>query len=494
LLWFDGGLQTETVIQEHSMLIKTAIVWFRQDLRLQDNPALQVACSRAQNVLPVFILDPALPLGGASRWWLHHSLASLARSLAHQGSQLYIAQGPAQRELEHLIATTGATAVFWNRCFEPTLIARDTAIKTALHDQGLIAESFNALLLREPWQVKTKTGTPYKVFTPFWRSHQAIGPMPPPVAAAPLKPPPPFQTTPLESLQLLPHIPWDSGLKETWVPGETGAHSRLETLVTGPLKTYHELRNLPDQPGTSLLSPHLHFGEISPRQIWHRVQKALQQGEVPSGMGSVTFLNEIGWREFAYHLLYHFPQTVDTPLNPAFAAFPWRQDPKGLKAWQKGMTGYPIVDAGMRQLWHTGWMHNRVRMIVASFLTKDLILPWQQGAEWFWDTLVDADLASNTLGWQWAAGCGADAAPYFRIFNPITQGEKFDPDGQYVRRWLPELAALPAKWIHKPWAAPEEVLSSARVKLGVTYPEPMVDHAQARLAALAAYKEIAKRP
>ena len=315
-----------------------------------------------------------------------------------------------------------------------------------------------------------------------------------PTPAATLPPSPAITGVALSELGLLPTIPWDGGLQATWIPGEAGAQARLETLVAGPLKAYHDLRNLPDKPGTSMLSPHLRFGEISPRQVWHRVQIALQQGEIPSGTDSVTFLNEIGWREFAYHLLYHFPQTVDTPLNPAFEAFPWRHDPTGLKAWQKGLTGYPIVDAGMRQLWHTGWMHNRVRMIVASFLTKDLILPWQQGANWFWDTLVDADLASNTLGWQWAAGSGADAAPYFRIFNPITQGEKFDPDGHYVRRWVPELAAMPAKWIHKPWEAPAEVLSSARVRLGENYPGPMVDHAQARLAALAAYKEISKRP
>lgn len=471
--------------------IDTAIVWLRQDLRLQDNPALHAACACAKTVLPVFILDDSTaPLGGAARWWLHHSLASLAKALEAQGSQLYLAQGPAQAELDKLLKTTGATAVFWNRCFEPDVIARDTAIKAALQAQGIGAQSFNALLLREPWQIKTKTGTPYKVFTPFWRSHQAIGPMPLPYPPALLKPVPPIQGLPLESLKLLPTIPWDTGLANTWAPGETGAHTRLETLIAGPLKAYHDLRNLPDKPGTSMLSPHLRFGEISPRQIWHRIQQALHQNEIPGGTGSVTFLNEIGWREFAYHLLYHFPQTVDTPLNPAFAAFPWRKAPHDLTTWQKGLTGYPIVDAGMRQLWHTGWMHNRVRMIVASFLTKDLILPWQQGADWFWDTLVDADLASNTLGWQWAAGSGADAAPYFRIFNPISQGEKFDPEGHYVRQWVPELAHLPAKWVHKPWEAPTDVLLTARITLGHNYPAPIVDHAQARLAALAAYKSL----
>jgi deoxyribodipyrimidine photo-lyase len=323
------------------------------------------------------------------------------------------------------------------------------------------------------------------VFTPFWRACRALPPpdTPRPAPGKISKPRTWPASIPLDDLELLPTIGWDAGLAAAWSPGEAGARQRLREFVAHGLTYYHEERNRPDHAGSSRLSPHLHFGEISPRQIRHAVARK-------RSTGAETFLTEIGWREFAQHVLYHFPHTADAPLRVPFRRFPWNSDRRALRAWQRGRTGYPIVDAGMRELWTTGWMHNRVRMIAGSFLTKDLLISWREGARWFWDTLVDADLASNTLGWQWVSGCGADAAPYFRIFNPVTQGEKFDPQGVYVRRWVPELARLPDRWIHRPWSAPVDVLGAAGVRLGRDYPRPMVDHDQARRAALAALETI----
>lgn len=475
------------------------IVWFRQDLRVQDNPALLAAAKRGGAIVPVYVLDDGgdgrWAPGGASRWWLHHSLAALDAALRERGSRLVLARGESAAVLTELLAQTGARAVYWNRRYEPAAMARDADLKARLAASGVEAKSFNAALLFEPHTVKNKSGGPFQVFTPYWR-HCLTLPVEAPVKlpAGPLAAPARWpKSLELPALGLLPAIKWDEGFYRAWRPGEIGGAKRLRQFVGGAMADYAERRNQPDIDGTSALSPHLHFGEISPRQIWAAVaETGRESGVFPPHRGAQVFLSEVGWREFAYHLLFHFPHTAEKPLREEFGAFPWRSDAKQLRAWQKGLTGYPIVDAGMRQLWATGWMHNRVRMIVASFLVKHLRISWQAGADWFWDTLVDADLAANTLGWQWTAGCGADAAPYFRIFNPILQGLKFDAGGHYVRRWVPELGRLPVEYLHKPWEAPMDVLAGAGVTLGRTYPHPLVDHGAARDAALAALESMRK--
>ena len=474
--------------------MKTAIVWFRQDLRLADNPALRAALAAAERVVPVYIHAPVSgatwPMGAASRWWLHYSLEALDAALRGLGSRLVLRRGASFQVLAGLIAETGASGVYWNRCYEPSAIARDTEIKRVLRGEGLAIETYNASLLYEPWEIQREGGAPYRVFTPFWKAMQKHGldfrpePAPasmPPVAEA-------LWSLSAGELGLLPKIPWDLGFHECWRVGEAGASLRLAEFLASELAEYRELRDRPDLPGTSRLSPHLHFGEIGPRQIVHAARSApLPLAEI----GAEAYLREIAWREFAHHLLYHFPDTTDEPMDPRFARFPWAEDYReALAAWRRGLTGYPLVDAGMRELWHTGWMHNRVRMVVASLLAKNLLIPWREGARWFWDTLVDADLANNTLGWQWTAGCGADAAPYFRVFNPVAQGQRFDPDGAYVRRWVPELAGLPATFIHKPWEAPPAVLRAAGVKPGETYPAPIVDARASRERALEAFGRI----
>jgi len=466
------------------------IVWFRQDLRVQDNPALAAAVASGGPVVPVYIFDEAgegrWPMGAASRWWLHHSLAALDAALRERGSRLVVAQGESGAILKDLIKTTGATAVYWNRRYEPAVIARDKVLKAGL---GVEVKSFNAALLFEPHTVQNKAGGPFQVFTPFWKHCQSLAvDAPVRLPAGPITAPSKWpKSLALDQLKLLPVLPWAGGFAAKWQPGEAGALKRLKKFTAGAMTGYAEQRDRPDSDGTSALSPHLHFGEIGPRQVWAAVRAlSKDSGVFPANRGAQVFLTEVGWREFAHHLLYHFPHTPEQPLRTDFATFPWRKDAKHLRAWQRGLTGYPIVDAGMRQLWATGWMHNRVRMIVASFLVKHLRLSWQEGAAWFWDTLVDADLASNTLGWQWSAGCGADAAPYFRIFNPILQGGKFDPAGAYVRRWVPELAKLPVEFIHQPWEAPMDMLAGAGLTLGRDYPQPIVDHGEARVAALAA--------
>lgn len=469
-----------------------ALVWFRQDLRLMDNPAFTAGCSFASGVIPVFIWSPEeegpQAPGAASRWWLHHSLTALQQALRESGSQLLLRRGSAQTVLGELIRVTGARAVFWNRRYEPAAIARDTALKKALLAAGVQVESFNSNLLFEPWEIATKTKQPYQVFSPYWRACLAGAAVEKPLPV-PAKAPTPAswpESEKLDALGLLPRIDWAAGLRAAWRPGEAGAHDLLERFLDEAIAHYGTDRDRPEHPGTSRLSPHLHFGEISPRQIWHAVQARIKEGARALVAQGEHFLREVGWREFAHHLLYHFPHTVTKPLRPEFERFPWSRDRKKLRAWQRGQTGYPIVDAGMRELWHTGWMHNRVRMIVASFLVKDLLISWQEGAAWFHDTLVDADLANNTLGWQWTAGCGADAAPYFRVFNPVIQAMKFDPDGTYVRHWVPELAQLPLPYLHRPWTAASALLRQAGVKLGKTYPWPLVDHGEARARALAA--------
>ncbi|MCC5861468.1 MAG: deoxyribodipyrimidine photo-lyase [Gammaproteobacteria bacterium] len=471
----------------------TVIVWFRRDLRLADNPALAAAMAAGARVIPVWIDtredEGDWPPGAAAQWWLHHSLAALQAALAALGSQLVIRGGPALRALEALVEHTGATGVYWNRLYEPASVARDTAVKEALRARGVTAESFQASLLVEPWRVATGEGKPYRVFSPFWRNaRRQVAPRPPQTPPKSLNAPQAWpESLALEALGLLPRLNWADDFGEHWTPGEAGAHAALERFLDGPLGDYAQARELPAVAGSSRLSPHLHFGELSPDQVWSVVASR----QPAAGEDAEHYLRELGWREFAHHVLYHFPETPREPLQPHFAAFPWRSNHQGLLlAWQRGQTGLPIVDAGMRQLWQTGWMHNRVRMIVASLLVKNIRAPWQKGAAWFWDTLLDADLASNTLGWQWAAGCGADAAPYFRIFNPVRQGEKFDPEGSYVRRWVPELAELPAKWIHQPWAAPQTALEQAGITLDETYPRPVVDLAESRKAALAALESL----
>jgi deoxyribodipyrimidine photo-lyase len=473
------------------------ILWFRQDLRLTDNPALAEAAAAGRPVIPLYILDDESPgawrMGGASRWWLHHSLISLDRDLAKLGARLTLRRGDPARLLPEIVAAAGADAIHWNRCYEPWSIARDEALKMALRQSGIAVRSFNAALLYEPWEVKTNGGGPFRVYSPFWRACLAKG------EPGPLRPPPrkllaiSMAGDRLDDWRLLPRRPdWAGGLRDAWVPGEPAAQRRLAEFLKKSLPAYQGERDRPDRESTSRLSPHLHFGEIGPRQIWHATQRALTaRAGVESS--AAKFLAELGWREFAYHLLYHNRTLPEAPLRTEFERFGWRQDAAALTAWQRGLTGYPIVDAGMRELWATGWMHNRVRMIAASFLAKHLLIPWQRGEAWFWDTLVDADLANNAASWQWVAGCGSDAAPYFRIFNPVLQGQKFDPEGTYVRRWVPELQKLAAQYVHQPWAAPEEDLRQAGVALGRTYPKPIVDHSAARGRALAAFSDLQKK-
>jgi deoxyribodipyrimidine photo-lyase len=476
----------------------TALVWLRRDLRLIDNPAIEFARNSAQCLVFVYIHAPneesPWEPGAASRWWLHHSLAALQKDLEARGQRLIIRQGPSHAALRALIAETAASTVVWNRLYEPATIARDKGVKAALRGDGITAESCNGALLFEPWTIQTDQGGPYRVFTPFWKrclkTLAHVG-NPTPVPDLGKGPPASLASDALESLALLPRIPWDRGFTQAWRPGEAGAHALVEALGDSIVARYGETRNRPDLAGTSRLSPHLHFGEISPRQIVAALAPAGHDA-VSSG-GTEAYLRELGWREFAHHLLFHFPATQTEPLDPKFANYRWENSPALLRAWQRGQTGYPLVDAGLRELWHTGWMHNRVRMIVASLLVKNCRVHWLEGARWFWDTLVDADLANNTSGWQWTAGCGADAAPYYRIFNPVLQSERFDPDCRYLRQWVPELKGLPDKWLPRPWEAPPEVLRAAQVELGRTYPHPLVDLRESRAKALAGYADL-KRP
>jgi deoxyribodipyrimidine photo-lyase len=476
--------------------MSTAIVWFRRDLRLTDQPALAAALAGGRHVVPVYVHSPdedgPWAAGGASRWWLHHSLRALDAALRERGSRLVVLRGPTLEALLALARATGATGVHWNRQYEPAAIARDSRVKAALRDEGLNADSHGGSLLFEPWTVQTGGGGPYRVFTPFWRNcRQRLDALAPPTPAPPAIPLPAGTPAgePIDALALLPRIRWDAGFADAWTPGERGALARLDAFCADAIDAYADGRNRPDLPGTSRLSPHLHFGEVSPRQA---LAAALHGHGREPGLtaGAEAFVRELGWREFAHHLLYHYPATVDAPMDARFERLDWRDDPAGLHAWQRGLTGYPIVDAGMRELWHTGWMHNRVRMIVASLLTKNLGLHWHAGLRWFHDTLVDADLANNVLGWQWVAGSGADASPYYRIFNPTLQAERYDAGRAYLRRWVPELAGLPDAWIHRPAEAPVEVLRAAGVMLGGTYPHPIVDFRGSRDRALAQWSRL----
>ncbi|MBJ7535455.1 deoxyribodipyrimidine photo-lyase [Rhodomicrobium vannielii ATCC 17100] len=474
-----------------------ALVLFRRDLRLSDHPALSAAAETGAPVLPVYILDDETPgrwrMGGASRWWLHQSLRSLGTDLEARGSRLVLRRGETERVLRDLIEETGARSIFFTRGYEPYQRALEGRLKPSLEARGVSLRRFGGQMLVEPESIANLAGEPFRVFTPFFRALSQRGapatPLPAPLKlAAPDSWP---RSDALASLALEPTKPdWAGGIRAAWRPGETAARERLAQFIETTLASYRTRRDEPGIDGTSRLSPHLAFGEIGPRQIWHAVQAAAEAAG--DHAAADAYLREVGWREFSYHLLFHFPHLPEAPFRPEFAAFPWRDDETALEAWQRGRTGYPIVDAGMRQLWQTGWMHNRVRMIVASFLIKHLLLPWQTGADWFWDTLVDADLANNAASWQWVAGSGADAAPYFRIFNPVLQGEKFDARGDYVRVFVPELAKLPASLIHKPWTASAAALRDAGVTLGETWPHPIVDHAAARARALTAFAAVKK--
>jgi deoxyribodipyrimidine photo-lyase len=470
-----------------------ALVWFRKDLRLADNPCLEAALRSGKEIIPVFIWNKeeggAWSPGAAARWWLHQALASLGKDIGDLGGSLIFKKGKAEKILPQLAEDLEVDTLYFGRTYDPAGRATEQEVETAFTDRSVSLESFNTSLLQEPWEVKNGSGRPFQVFTPYWRkSRSGIYREPAEYSLTALS----FSNLKsneigLEELELLPKHDWHLKLSEHWDVSEKAAHKLIQRTADVITQSYATARNIPSKDGTSRLSPYLAWGLVSPRQICQAVLAADNEG---GHRGENKYLVEIGWREFSYQLLYHFPHIADQPLREKYSTFPWLDDQKSLHAWQFGNTGYPMVDAGMRQLYETGWMHNRVRMVVASFLVKHLLISWQDGARWFWDTLVDADLASNTQGWQWAAGCGADAAPYFRIFNPITQGEKFDGKGEYARKWIPSLKELPGKWIFKPWEAPPDLLLVSDVFLGNNYPHPCVDHKEGRARALEALASI----
>lgn len=481
-------------------MTKRALHWFRDDLRVADNPALAYAME-SDAVACLYILDEGgdrRPLGGASRWWLSRSLHALSAALARKGGRLDILRGDPAILLPAFAESAGVERVTWNRRYDAASIRLDTGLKETLSSAGIEVRSFNGALLNEPWQVTTRSGQPMKVFTPYWRAARERGEPDAPLSAPSRTPAIPLSVSfkcaslQLDELALEPTRPdWAGGLRESWTPGEDGARERLEAFLTGGLGGYTELRDRPRRDSTSRLSPHLRFGEISPRQIWHALGTARESGEAAgSAADAEKLLSELGWREFSYHLLFHNPDLATRNYDERFDAFRWNPDAEALRCWQRGQTGIPLVDAGMHELWHTGWMHNRVRMVVASFLIKHLLQDWREGEAWFWDTLVDADPANNAASWQWVAGSGADAAPYFRIFNPVTQGETHDPKGSYIRQWVPELAGLSDRDIHQPWKASAATLREAGVRIGETYPAPIIDLAFGRQRALAAFAGI----
>jgi deoxyribodipyrimidine photo-lyase len=474
------------------------IVWFRDDLRLSDHPALSAAAKTGGPVVGLYVRDEeshgVRPLGGAARWWLAQSLRRLQASLQAAGAELVLRRGAAAKIVPEMARAAKASAVVWNEIGQVPHLAIAKTVEAELAKAGIDSQSFPGDLRASPRDIRNKDGRGLRVFTPFWRRLQALDEVPAPLPAPKRLPAiAGIASETLEGWKLEPRHPdWAGGLRESWTPGEAAAQQRLRDFLADGLTGYAGERDRPDRDGTSALSPHIRFGEISPRQIWHAARFAAAERPALSADAD-KFLSELGWREFCRHLLFDNPELATANLQPAFDAFPWKHDARALAAWQRGRTGYPIVDAGMRQLWHTGVMHNRVRMVVASFLVKHLLIDWRAGEQWFWDTLVDADAGSNPANWQWVAGCGADAAPYFRVFNPTLQGEKFDPGGTYVRRWVPELARLPAKLIHQPWRATPLELRSADVELGHSYPEPIIDHARGRERALAAYAKLRKR-
>ena len=470
-----------------------SIYWIRQDLRLHDNPALKVAVNNGA-IVPIYILDDfnsgEHKLGSASRIWLHHSLEKLNKQFKNK---LHFFNADPLKIISEICETEKINKVFWNRVYEPWSIQRDKKIKETLNLKGIETNSFNGSLLWEPWEVLKNDGTPYRVFTPYYRRGclNAVGPR------IPTKAPQKIQyyefqkikSLDIESLNLLPTHNWKNKIIKKWNVGEKAAEQRLEEFISFELNGYKEGRNFPNKKNVSRLSPHLHWGEISPNTIWHKISN-LQHLEINNFEDTDTFLSEMGWREFSYYLLFYFPDLPRKNLQKKFDNFSWDNNSLFLKAWKSGLTGYPIIDAGMRELWSTGYMHNRLRMIVGSFLVKNLLLHWHEGEKWFGDCLVDADLASNSAGWQWIAGCGADAAPYFRIFNPITQGLRFDPNGDYTRRYIPEISMLPNKFLFNPWDAPNEVLKESNIKLGETYPKPIVDIKISRAKALSTFAKL----
>jgi deoxyribodipyrimidine photo-lyase len=476
------------------------ILWFRRDLRLSDHAALDAALSSGAPIMPVYVLDDERPCawrpGGASRWWLAGSLRALDADLRKRGSRLVLRRGDSAEALTALAREAGAQAVYFTRGYEPFIPPLEGTLRAALTDAGIGCRRFGGHLFLEPEAVRTRAGEPFKVFTPFYKACLTQEPPPRPLTAPKQLPSPQAwpASEPLEGWALAPsHPDWAVQMRAYWTQGEAGAKVRLHGFIAEALADHGVNRDRPDLDGTSRLSPHLAFGEISPRQLWHAVRHAADADSTLK-RGAEAYIRELYWREFCAHLLFHWPDLPRKPFRPEFAALPWKKSAAELAAWQEGRTGYPIVDAGLRQLWAIGWMHNRVRMVAASFLTKHLLIPWQQGEAWFWDTLVDADLASNAANWQWVAGSGADAAPYFRVFNPILQGQKFDAGGAYVRRWVPELAKMPAEHIHAPWKAPADVLARAGVMLGESYPHPMIGHEEGRRQALAAYEAVKAAP
>ena len=478
----------------------TAIVWFRRDLRLQDNPALRAAIEHGYRVLPLYISATPTASQTAADWWQHHALADLSASIASGGGELCLRLGTAEEVFPTLIDAYAVKAIYWNRRYAPDDIELDTKLKTLFKQQGLKVQTFNGSLLHEPWQVLNNVDRPYRVFTPYWKACMQRGL---PNASADITQAIEWQaaeSATLDQLELLPEIGWDSGFNSQWQPTREAGLALLQEFLQGPVHSYDTDRDRPDMAGTSRLSPYLQSGLIGVREVVSAVEDetALQITRPPPDRstfikGSEKLLSELGWREFSYSLLFHNPECVQKPLQEKFVNFPWEKDHALLSAWKKGLTGYPIVDAGMRELWHTGWMHNRVRMIVASFLVKHLMQPWKEGAAWFMHTLLDADLASNTQGWQWTAGCGVDAAPFFRIFNPVSQGKKFDPDGAYVRRWIPELKAVPLKKLHEPWLMDSQQQVSSDCEIGKQYPAPIVDLAAGRKRALEAWQSISQQ-
>lgn len=470
------------------------IVWLRHELRLSDNPGLYHAARGNNEVLPVYIWpDSSGTTGAASKWWLHKSLSALSTSVKSRGGRLVIMKGAAEILLPELVQQCKVDAVFWSRAYDPAGRALDDAVEHALGKQGTncrVFASTNHLL--NPADVWNKSGTPYKVFTPFYKHVVTLSvdkPLPAPEKLNMIGTS--VEGVSISNLHLEPELDWAQGLRDTWEPGEAEAGARLDAFIGDGLKQYASERDIPGHEGTSKLSPYMHFGEISPRTIYHTIRKQSESSRDKSLFHvAEVYIRQLYWREFAHHLLHHFPTMMDTPMYPAYEKFPWRRDKAQLHAWQRGRTGYPIVDAGMRELWATGWMHNRVRMIVGSFLVKDLLLSWRHGAAWFQDTLVDADAANNTMGWQWVGGCGPDAAPYFRIFNPVLQSKRFDPDGEYIKRWVPELEPLHGKGLHAPFTVSAGELEAAGITLGKEYPCPVVDHGEARERALMAYNAI----
>lgn len=469
--------------------MKKSICWFRYDLRIHDNPALYNAAKEGL-VLPIYILDDTnhgeWEMGGASKVWLYHSLVALNQKLENN---LIFRKGNPIAILTELVNFHKIENIHWNRCYEPWQIDRDKKFKKIFEDQGIKVKSYNSSLLWEPWDILKNDGTPYKVFTPFYKNGCLGGahprpPLPKPERISYIKN---NNSTNIKDLKLLPKIEWNKKFERYWSIGEDAAYKKFDDFLEFGLKDYKEGRNFPCKNNVSRLSPYLHFGEISPNYIWHKVISQENKGYIKD---IDHFCSELGWREFSYYLLYHFPDLPTQNLNSKFDFFPWREDEKILKLWQQGKTGIPIVDAGMRQLWETGYMHNRVRMIVGSFLVKNLLLHWRYGEKWFWDCLVDADLANNSASWQWIAGCGADAAPYFRIFNPITQGQKFDPEGIYTRKFVPELRNLPDEYLFNPWEASKHILEKAGIILGRDYPKPIVDLKESRNRALMAFASL----